>query len=380
MRTGSTERSAEGERNVILSSGEAARFSVPYLQILDENGVPNPELEPALGREDLIALHRAMVLAREVDQRQLKLQRQGRMGTFGPCTGQEAGVVGPTFAMTEKDWFVGSFREIGGRLMRGVSIEEEYLFWNGYEEGSATANAGRTLPNAVIVAAQCPHAVGIAYAMKYRGESDSAVVTFLGDGATSQGDFHEAMNFASVWQVPVVFVCLNNQWAISTPRGKQTHSRTLAQKAIAYDMPGVQVDGNDVLASYVATRQALDRAHAGGGPTFIEAKTYRLMMHTTADDPTKYRTQEEEETWWRRDPLSRFKAYLEGKGIWDAARQEALETEVRLQIDEAVRAFEARNDFKPDTPFDNVFGTRHAIIESQRREFFENLKREAEDA
>jgi pyruvate dehydrogenase E1 component alpha subunit len=316
-----------------------------------------------------------MTYAREGDQRMLKLQRQGRIGTFGPCTGQEASVCGPAFAMNADDWFVGSFRELGGRLARGESLINTFVFHNGLEEGNVQApGVTRLLPVSIIVAAQTLHAVGIAYAMKLRGES-AAVVTFLGDGGTSEGDFHEALNFASVWQVPVVFICQNNQWAISVPRGRQTHSRTIAQKAVAYDMPGVQVDGNDVLAMYASVKEALDRARAGGGPTLIEAVTYRLMMHTTADDPTKYREDAEVQTWWQRDPLTRFRKYLEAKGLWNDDRQALLEEEIRKEIDAAVKEFEARKPVRPDAPFDHVFGTRHAVIEQQRAEFLAEVAR-----
>ena len=354
-------------------------FSISHLRVLDENGNVDQEREPGLGSEELIRLYQAMVLARAVDDRLLKLQRKGRIGTFGPSTGQEAAVCGPVLAMTDKDWFVGAFRELGGRLMRGEPIENELLFYNGYEEGNVLPDSERTLPTSIIVAAQTLHAVGIAYAMKLRGETDSAVVCFLGDGATSEGDFHEALNFASVWQAPVVFICQNNQWAISMPRSKQTRSQTLAQKAIAYDIPGIQVDGNDALAMYQATKEALDRAHAGEGPTFIEAVTYRLRMHTTADDPSKYRSEEQVSVWEKRDPLPRFRKYLEAKGIWNDQRQAELESEVKQQIDDAVKAFEARKDFKPDAPFDHVFGTPHPRIEQQRAAFLDELEREATD-
>ena len=354
-------------------------FSISHLRVLDENGNVDQEREPGLGSEELIRLYQAMVLARAVDDRLLKLQRQGRIGTFGPSTGQEAAVCGPVLAMTDKDWFVGAFRELGGRLMRGEPIENELLFYNGYEEGNVLPDSERTLPTSIIVAAQTLHAVGIAYAMKLRGETDSAVVCFMGDGATSEGDFHEALNFASVWQAPVVFICQNNQWAISMPRSKQTRSQTLAQKAIAYGIPGIQVDGNDALAMYQATKEALDRARAGEGPTFIEAVTYRLRMHTTADDPSKYRSEEQVSVWEKRDPLPRFRKYLQAKGIWNDQQQAELESEVKQQIDDAVKAFEARKDFKPDAPFDHVFGTPHPRIEQQRAAFLDELEREATD-
>jgi pyruvate dehydrogenase E1 component alpha subunit len=359
---------------------EIEKFSVSYLQILDEKGNVDKELEPKLSADDLIRLYRGMILGREIDQRMLKLQRQGRIGTFGPCTGQEAAHVAPAFAMTDKDWFVGAFREVGGRLMRGEPTLNSLLFHNGYEEGNRVPDGKRILPISIIVGAQTLHAVGIAYAMQYRGEKDSAVVTFFGDGATSQGDVHEAMNFAGVWKAPVVFICQNNQWAISIPRSKQTHSKTLAQKAIAYGIPGIQVDGNDALAMYRATKDALDRAHAGEGPTFIEAVTYRMMMHTTADDPTKYRSDAEVEEWRTRDPLLRFRIYLEKKGIWDDAKQKKLDEEIKNEVDATVKEFEAMKDFKPDAPFDFVFGTRHDEIEEQRQAFLEELRKEAANA
>ncbi len=350
-------------------------FSVAHLGILDETGKVDEELEPKLSRDHLVKIYRAMVVAREADQRMLKLQRQGRLGTFGPCSGQEASCVGPAFAMGAKDWFVGSFRELGGRLIQGESLTSQLLYWNGYEEGNLRTANSRVLPVSVIVGSQTLHAAGIAYALKYRRE-DAAVVCFLGDGATSEGDFHEAMNFASVWQVPMVFICQNNQWAISVPRSRQTRSKTLAQKAIAYDMACLQVDGNDVLATYQATREALDRARAGEGPTFIEAITYRLMMHTTADDPKRYRSDEEVAEWQGREPLIRFRSYLEAKGYWDEQHQAALDEEVRGEIEAAVQEFEARSDFKPDAPFDHVYGTTHPIIEEQRTQFLADLEQE----
>jgi pyruvate dehydrogenase E1 component alpha subunit len=235
------------------------------------------------------------------------------------------------------------------------------------------------VPINIVVGSQTQQATGIGYALKYRGEKAAAVCLF-GDGATSQGDFHEALNFASVWQAPVVFVCQNNQWAISVPRSKQTHSRTLAQKAIAYDMPGIQVDGNDILSVYAATKEALQRAYEGQGPTLIEAMTYRLMMHTTADDPTKYRSEEEAQSWWAKEPLIRFRKVLENKGIWDEAKDADLRQQVENEVKAAVDEFESRRDFKPDAPFDHVFGTRHAVIDQQREEFLAQLRKEAGDA
>jgi pyruvate dehydrogenase E1 component alpha subunit len=359
---------------------EIATFSVEYLQILDEEGRVDEELEPDLPPEELLRMYRGMVLAREADQRMLNLQRQGRVGTFGPSTGQEAVSVAAACAMGSDDWFVGAFRELGGRLVRGEPLTHPYLFYNGYEEGNVQpAEARRLLPINIIVASQCLHAAGVGYALKLRGER-AAAVAFMGDGATSQGDFHEALNFAAVWQAPVVFISQNNQWAISIPRSQQTHSRTLAQKGIAYDVPCIQIDGNDVLACRVAVQEALERAYAGGGPTFIEAVTYRLLMHTTADDPKRYRTSAEEEDWWRKEPLPRYRDYLIAKGVWDVDRDEELLGEIKAEVDRAVKEFEARSDFAPDAPFDHVYGTSHPEIEVQRRAYLANLRQEAGDA
>lgn len=355
-------------------------FNTSYLQILDENGKVDQKLEPKLSDKELLRLYRAMYLSREADQRMLKMQRQGRIGTFGPGTGQEAAFCGPTFALTDKDWLLGSFREPGARFMRGEPLSTALLYYNGYEEGNALSPDKRTLPIAVIVASQTLHAVGIAYSMQYQKQKDSAALVFLGDGASSQGDFHEALNFAAVWQAPVVFVVQNNQWAISVPRSKQTHSKTIAQKAIAYDMPGVQVDGNDALAMYQATKEALARAHSGGGPTLIEAVTYRLMMHTTADDPKKYRTEKEEQDWWSKEPLVRFEKYLREKGVLDDKSKAAIEGETKQYIDEEIKKFETPAEFKPDASFDHVFGTPHAEIEKQRAEFLATLNKGGADA
>jgi len=364
-----------------MPSKKIAEFTVSHLQILDEDGTVDRELEPDLSDDQLLELYRWMMLARQVDQRMLKLQRQGRIGTFGPSTGQEAISVAAAYAMGEQDWFVGAFRELGGRLVRGEPLTHPLVFYNGYEEGNVQppTASDRLLPLNIIVASQCLHAAGIGYALKLKGER-AAAVAFMGDGATSEGDFHEGLNFAAVWQAPVVFISQNNQWAISIPREQQTRSQTLAQKGIAYEIPCLQIDGNDVLACYAAIKEALERAYAGEGPTFIEAVTYRLMMHTTADDPGRYRTQEEEDQWWQREPLVRFRKYLTERVGWDDAREEALLAEIKAEVDQGVEDFEAPTDYPPDAPFDHVYGTAHEEIETQRQEFLANLAREAGDA
>jgi pyruvate dehydrogenase E1 component alpha subunit len=356
-----------------------ADFTVEHLQILDENGKLDAKLEPDLAEADLLRLYRGMVRARELDQRMLNLQRQGRIGTFGPCTGQEAPSTAAALAMQQDDWFVGAFRELGGRLMRGEPMTGTLFYYNGWEEGNVQPPevGRRMLPVAVVVASQLLHAAGIGYACKLRGEGE-AVVTFMGDGATSEGDFHEALNFASVWKAPVVFVTQNNQWAISVPRSRQTASRTLAQKGVAYDVPCIQVDGNDALACYAAIKEALDRARAGEGPSHIEAVTYRLMMHTTADDPRKYRGEEEEEEWWQKEPLLRFRKYLEAKKIWSESKEEQLRTEVKAEVDAAVQEFEETGPYPLDRPFEHVFADAHPSITRQHREYLANIEEEAD--
>src|SRR2546426_4818836 len=290
------------------------RFQVEHLSILDSEGNLDAALEPKLSDRDLRSLYRAMLLGRRLDERMVRLQRQGRIGTFAPIKGQEASQLGSVAAIRPSDWMVPSFRETASMIWRGWPIEKLLLYFAGYLEGGQPAPDQRDLPITIPVSTQLPHAVGLAYAAQYR-EDDVVVMAYFGDGATSEGDFHEALNFAGVWHVPVVFLCQNNQWAISVPLKKQTNSKTIAQKAIAYGFPGIQVDGNDMLAVYAASREAVDRARAGEGPTLIECVTYRLGGHTTADDPTKYRSTEEVAEWERRDPLTRFRAYLEKKDL-----------------------------------------------------------------
>ncbi len=334
------------------------RFQVEYLSILDSEGRVDTALEPDIPPDLLKRLYRAMLLGRRLDERMVRLQRQGRIGTFAPIKGQEASQMGSVVTLRPTDWMVPSFRETAAMLWRGWPIEKLLLFFAGFLEGGQPAPG---LPITIPVATQLPHAVGLAYAAQYRGD-DVVVMAYFGDGATSEGDFHEALNFAGVWHVPVVFVCQNNQWAISVPLKKQTHARTLAQKALAYGLPGIQVDGNDVLAVYAATREAVDRARAGEGPTMIECVTYRLGMHTTADDPSRYRSEEEVREWERRDPLTRFSAYLRARNLLD----EGLEREVDEEIAAGVARFEALAKADPLTMFDHVYAEMPAHLAEQR--------------
>jgi pyruvate dehydrogenase E1 component alpha subunit len=345
------------------------QFTVEYLSILDADGRLDEALAPQLSPNDLKRLHRAMLLGRRLDERMLRLQRQGRIGTFAPIKGQEASQLGSAFSLRPTDWMVPSFRETAAMVWRGWPIEKLLLFFSGYLEGGQPAPDQHDLPITIPVATQLPHAVGLAYAAQYRADP-AVVMVFFGDGATSEGDFHEALNFAGVWQVPVVFVCQNNQWAISIPLKKQTHSRTLAGKALAYGLPGIQVDGNDVLAVVAASREAVERARTGGGPTLIECVTYRLGVHTTADDPTRYRSAEELAAWERKDPLTRFATYLRTRGLLD----EGVEQEIDAEIGAAIARFETAPPPDPLRMFDHAYEQLPPELQRQRAMMAERLR------
>ena len=348
-------------------------YHVDHLSILDEDGGVDSALEPSLPDEVLLRMHRTMVLARRFDERMLTLQRQGRIGTFAPIKGQEA-QIGAAVVLEPDDWLVPSFREMPAELWRGKSMESILLLYGGYNEGGYVPEGLNNLPVAIPVGSQTLHAAGLAYAIKYRKQKQVAM-TFFGDGATSEGDFHEALNFSAVFQVPVVFVVQNNHWAISVPRSRQTHSKTLAQKALAYDMPGLQVDGNDVLAVYAAAKEAVDRARAGGGPSLIESVTYRISMHTTADDPKKYRTEAEVEEWIKRDPLTRFQKYLTGKGLLTAEAIARVEAEVQSEIKAAEErwAQQVEKAIEPLDMFAHAYAEMPPHLLAQREELRQEL-------
>lgn len=348
---------------------------VEYLSILDGKGVVDAKLDPKLDADKSIYLYRLMLTARRLDERCVNLQRQGRIGTYGPCRGQEAAHCASSFVMTPQDWVVHTYREPGSFYHRGWPIETILQFWGGYEEGCRPPDGVNDLPIAVPIASQCLHAMGIAWAMKLRGDPH-AVLCFCGDGGTSEGDFHEAMNFAGVFQLPVVFLIQNNQWAISMPRHRQTAAETIAQKAIAYGFDGLQVDGNDALAVYAATKDAVAHARAGAGPALIEAITYRLSVHTTADDPTKYRSDDEVKKWEKLDPIVRFQEYLVGRKVLDKKLIDEIEADVVGQIAAAVDRYEAALDVDPLDCFQYMYAELPAELVAQREEFRTALERE----
>ncbi len=351
------------------------RDKLEYLSILDGKGKVDAALDPNLDAETAIYLYRLMLTARRLDERCINMQRQGRIGTYGPCRGQEAAHCAATICMDPEDWVVHAFREPSSFYHRGWPLETVLKFWGGYEEGCQPPEGVNDLPIAVPIASQLPHAMGIAWGMKLRGDK-RAVLCYCGDGGTSEGDFHEAMNFAGVYQLPVIFLIQNNQWAISIPREAQTASETIAQKATAYGFDGLQLDGNDPLAVYVGTREAVDKAKAGGGPTLIEAVTYRLGVHTTADDPTKYRSNEEVKKWEKLDPIPRFLNYLLKKKILNEKSAAKVEEDVLAEVAGAVERFEESRDVDPLDSFDYLFVNTPEEVKQQRDEFAECLKQE----
>jgi 2-oxoisovalerate dehydrogenase E1 component alpha subunit len=343
-----------------------AKFEIHYSQFLDEHGkAVRPLPEFARDPQALIPLYRWMVLMRTYDAKAIALQRTGQLGTFASLLGKEAVETGIGSAMAQDDVFLMTYRENGVQLIRGVTLRELFLYWGGDERGSDFAGPRKDFPICITIAAHVTHAVGVAYAMKLRREPRVAVCA-LGDGATSKGDFFEGVNAAGAWKLPAVFVVTNNQWAISVPRRAQSAAQTLAQKAIAGGFEGVQVDGNDVIAVHHAMDQALAKARGGGGPTLIEALTYRLGDHTTADDATRYRSPDELAEAWKLEPLSRLRAYLTASGAWDKAKEDALLKECNEQVQAAAQAYLDTPHVGAECMFDHLYAQLPAALERQR--------------
>lgn len=336
------------------------------VQVLDKDGkVIRPELVPDLSEEAMIKMYQTMRFSRIIDEKTLQYQRQGRMLTYAPNLGQEAAQVGSIAAARQTDWVAPSFRELGVWLYKGAPLKNIFLYWFGNEFGMHMPEDVRILPVSVPIASQMQHATGLAYASKLKNEDDVAFA-YVGDGGTSQGDFHEALNFASVKNTANVFIVQNNQFAISTRRSIQTKARTIALKAVGYGIPGIQVDGNDILAMYAVTKEAVDRARSGQGPTLIEAYTYRMGAHTTSDDPTVYRDQSEVDEWKDKDPIDRFRAYLMGLGIWDEEKEKAFTEEKEHYVKEVFEEIEkGGGEVTLEETFDYVYAQRNPIMEAQ---------------
>lgn len=333
-------------------------------QVLDNNGkVILPDFMPDITDEKVVEAYQKMLFARTADLMTISYQRQGRIFTYPPNYGQEAISGALASIIRKEDWLIPAFRELGAWLAKGASLKEIFLYFMGYEIGTRFENAENFMPIAVPIASQLPHAVGIGYALKYQKKS-GLVYAFVGDGGTSQGDFHEALNFAGVWKVPVVFIVQNNQFAISVPFKTQTASDGIAIKAVAYGMPGIQVDGNDYLAMLRSLQEAKKFTEQGNGPILIEAVTYRKGAHTTSDDPTKYRTKQEEEEWDLKDPMKRMKSYLKKKKLITDKQEEQLVAQYKQEID---RVFvEAEN--QPPYPLEDVFKYHYADMPDDLKE------------
>ena len=350
---------------------EAATYR---LEILDRDGKADKALLPELTADQLLWLYGQMVRLRRFDEKALNLQRQGRLGTYASMRGQEAAQVGVSLALAPEDWVVPSFREHGLQILHGYPPHLIYAFWKGDERGSAPPEGIRCLPPSIPVGSQLLHAAGLALSLKLKGEK-AVAVGCAGDGASSEGDFHEALNFAGVFGVPAVFLIQNNQWAISVPFKHQTAAETIAQRAHGYGIQGIQVDGNDVLAVYAAAKEALDRARSGGGATLIEALTYRMENHTTADDAVRYRPAEELEYWKARDPIDRMRKFLVGRKLWSDAKEEALLLEAAAWVEGEVAALEAMPAPSPADIFDHMYKEIPWNLRAQREELLGEVGR-----
>jgi 2-oxoisovalerate dehydrogenase E1 component alpha subunit len=345
-----------------------ATFEIAYTQYINAAGKPISDLPTDTQDPTILkALYRALVRTRTFDAKAGTLQRTGRLGTYASSIGQEAVSVGAASAMRVDDVFVPSFREHGGQLWRGATPVELFLYWGGDERGNYFAKAPNDFPNCVPVGSHPLHAAGVALAMKLRKES-RAVVCIFGDGATSKGDVYEAMNYAGAWQLPVVFVISNNQWAISVPLKMQTGAQTLAQKAIAAGIGGEQVDGNDVIAVRSVIGAALDRARRGMGATVVEAVTYRLGDHTTADDASRYRKDAEVTPHWQREPIKRLHQYLTAAGLWTKEEDDSLLKQINTEIDAAADAYLATQPPDPSVMFDYTYAQLPDGLAEQKAE------------
>ncbi|MFC4521225.1 pyruvate dehydrogenase (acetyl-transferring) E1 component subunit alpha [Cupriavidus pinatubonensis] len=348
--------------------GTVASFDIGYTRYLDPPGatpVSSSPLPPFAADPDaLLPLYRAMVLTRQFDLKAIAMQRTGKIGTFASALGQEAVGVGVASAMRPEDILVPSYRDHAAQFVRGVTMTESLLYWGGDERGSGFAAAPHDFGNNVPIGTQVCHAAGVAYAVQLRGEPRVAVC-MLGDGGTSKGDFYEGMNMAGAWHAPLVIVVNNNQWAISMPRSRQTAAHTLAQKAIAAGVPGEQIDGNDIVAVRHRVGEAIERARAGEGPSLIEAITYRLGDHTTADDASRYRDESTVKAHWQAEPLLRLREHLVKLGAWDAGREEALVRECSQQVAQAVEAYLALPPPDVAAMFDCLYATMPAALQEQ---------------
>jgi len=349
------------------SPHSVTHFDIQYHQIIDNEGKPVVSTLPEIAndRERLIKLYKAMLKTRLFDKKAISLQRRGQLGTYASSLGQEAIGAAIGTIMKDEDVLFPAYREYAAQFLRGVKMSEILLYWGGNEQGMNFQGSRRDFPICVPIASQAPQAVGAAYAMQLRGEKRVAVCV-LGDGATSKGDFYEAINAAGVWNLPIVFIINNNRWAISLPQDKQTHAQTLAQKAIAAGIAGEQVDGNDAIALHTRIEQAIEKARSGVGPTVIEALTYRLCDHTTADDASRYRSEDELQENWQYEPIKRLNLYLNKMGFWSDRDEEKLQVRCQDEIDSAVHEYLNTPVQSPESMFDHLYATLPDNLVQQR--------------
>ncbi|KMY55522.1 pyruvate dehydrogenase [Bacillus sp. FJAT-27231] len=345
----------------------------PIKRIIDDEGnLVDASYEEQLDEELVKTLYYHMHRIRTFDRKAISLQRQGRLGTYAPFEGQEAAQVGSALALGADDWMFPTYRDHGAKLAFGADMAKTYLYWNGRAEGCVPPEGKKIFPPAVPIATQLPHAAGAAWAEKRKGTKNAAIAYF-GDGATSEGDFHEGLNFASVFKVPAVFFNQNNRYAISVPIEKQMNSETIAQKAVAYGMPGVRIDGNDCFSVYFEVKKALDYARSGNGPTLIEAVTWRTGAHTTADDPTKYRPEDQGKDIV--EPLLRMERFMKNHGYWDETWMADIDEKIKAEVESAVEAMESYPKANVEDLFDHVYAEMPAQLADQKESYLAHLRR-----
>ena len=345
----------------------------PIKRIIDDEGnLVDASYQEQLDEQLVKNLYYHMNRIRTFDRKAISLQRQGRLGTYAPFEGQEASQVGSALALGADDWMFPTYRDHGAKLTFGADMAKTYLYWNGRVAGCVPPEGKKIFPPAVPIATQLPHATGAAWAEKRKGTKNAAIAYF-GDGATSEGDFHEGLNFASVFKVPVIFFNQNNRYAISVPIEKQMNSETIAQKAVAYSIPGVRIDGNDCFSVYFEVKRALEYARSGNGPTLIEAVTWRTGAHTTADDPTKYRPEEQGKDIV--EPLLRMERFMKNNGYWDEAWIAEIDEKIKTEVEAAVEAMESYPKANVEDLFDHVYAEMPAQLADQKESYLAHLRR-----
>jgi pyruvate dehydrogenase E1 component alpha subunit len=347
-----------------VTSGEVKALTI----ISPEGKVVNEQEMPDLSDDQLKELMRRMVFTRTWDERAINLGRQGRLGFYAPVSGQEASMVGSEFALDKEDFVCPGYRDMPQIVWHGLPLYQAFLYSRGHQHGGEIPEGVNVLIPQIIIGAQILHATGIAMGFKKRNKKNVAI-TYTGDGGSSEGDFYEALNFAGAFKLPVIFVVQNNGYAITTPFTKQTAAQSIAHKALAAGIKGVQVDGMDVLAVYKAVKDAAERGRNGEGATLIESVTYRFRPHSMADDPTKYRTKEEEGEWSLKDPIARFGKYLESKGLWSEEDTARVKDEAKAAVAENIKKAEATEKMTVPGLIDSMFESTPQQLEEQKADF-----------